>query len=302
MEKKLTIFTPTYNRATFLPRVYQSLLQQTDQRFVWQIVDDGSQDDTEAVVGQFQQQGIIEIQYIKKENGGKHTAYNVGVKAAQTELFFVALDSDDWLHSNAVQKVLSLWEQAQPDTVGMTFLCENGKGSKLCNVFQEKELKSRNASLQEAFQNDWFLGEAEYVLRTEYAKQFLYPEMDGEKFFTEAYVYLQMTGKMLWSKESIYVREYQTNGLTDSVLSGFVKNPKSYALYNDLRLSLCRQKGLKRLKYALYYDVFCILAKEKRFLRKSSAPLLSVAVMPLAPFASLALVLLEKRRRRTKNE
>ena len=38
-----------------------------------------------------------------------------------------------------------------------------------------------------------------------------------EIFFTEAYVYLQMTGKMLWSKESIYVREYQTNGLTDRI-------------------------------------------------------------------------------------
>ena len=297
MEKRITIFTPTYNRAEFLPKVYDSLVKQTDHRFVWQIVDDGSSDDTQAVVEQFQKQGIIEIQYIKKENGGKHTAYNVGVKAAQTDLFFVALDSDDRLRPDAVQRVLSLWNYAHSDTMGMTFLCEDAQGKKLCAVFSEKELKSHEASLQSAFQNGWFSGEAEYIFRTEYAQMFLYPEIKGEKFFTEAFVYLQMTGKMLWSEESIYIREYQPNGLTDSLISGFVKNPKSYALYNDLRLSLC-DKIAKNFKYALYYDMFSFLAKEKNFVYKSAKPFWSAVMMPLAPLAVSALVFLERGKRR----
>ena len=47
---KLTIFTPTYNRAYILGQLYQSLIRQTCHDFEWLIVDDGSADDTEALV------------------------------------------------------------------------------------------------------------------------------------------------------------------------------------------------------------------------------------------------------------
>ena len=43
----LTVFTPTYNRADLLPRVYKSLLKQTYTDFEWIIVDDGSTDATQ---------------------------------------------------------------------------------------------------------------------------------------------------------------------------------------------------------------------------------------------------------------
>ena len=47
---KITIFTPSYNRAYTLDRLYKSLLNQTFKDFEWVIVDDGSTDDTESVV------------------------------------------------------------------------------------------------------------------------------------------------------------------------------------------------------------------------------------------------------------
>ena len=50
MMERLTVFTPTYNRANVLYRVYDSLLQQTYTDFRWLIVDDGSADNTKAVV------------------------------------------------------------------------------------------------------------------------------------------------------------------------------------------------------------------------------------------------------------
>lgn len=43
---KVTVFTPSFNRCHTLPRVYKSLLSQTNQDFEWIIVDDGSKDDT----------------------------------------------------------------------------------------------------------------------------------------------------------------------------------------------------------------------------------------------------------------
>ena len=46
----ITIFTPTYNRAELLPRLYKSLQEQTNKDFEWVIVDDGSTDNTKEVI------------------------------------------------------------------------------------------------------------------------------------------------------------------------------------------------------------------------------------------------------------
>ena len=50
----LTLFTPTYNRARTLPNLYRSILRQAYYDFEWIIVDDGSTDDTETLVKQWQ--------------------------------------------------------------------------------------------------------------------------------------------------------------------------------------------------------------------------------------------------------
>ena len=46
----ITVFTPTYNRAYILPKLYESLKKQTCMNFEWLIIDDGSTDDTSEVV------------------------------------------------------------------------------------------------------------------------------------------------------------------------------------------------------------------------------------------------------------
>ena len=48
--EKITIITPTYNRAHTLSRVYESLKRQTFRDFKWIIMDDGSTDNTEGLV------------------------------------------------------------------------------------------------------------------------------------------------------------------------------------------------------------------------------------------------------------
>ena len=50
IKPRITVFTPTFNRAHTLPRTYESLKNQRDKRFVWLIVDDGSTDDTKQLV------------------------------------------------------------------------------------------------------------------------------------------------------------------------------------------------------------------------------------------------------------
>ena len=58
---KVTVCTPTYNRANVLHRVFDSLKSQTYKNFEWIVIDDGSQDDTEKVIELFKQKSEIDI-------------------------------------------------------------------------------------------------------------------------------------------------------------------------------------------------------------------------------------------------
>ena len=66
--KTLTVFTPAYNRAHTLPRTYESLLKQNNKDFIWLIIDDGSSDNTEELVREWQgRENGFEIEYIKNK-------------------------------------------------------------------------------------------------------------------------------------------------------------------------------------------------------------------------------------------
>src|SRR3712207_475983 len=108
----LSILTPSYNRATYLPTIFHSLCQQTRIDFEWLIIDDGSTDDTAHVVETILQSKEVPlpIRYFHKPNGGKHTAVNLGVQQTQGELVLI-LDSDDELPSNAVETIVNRWEE-----------------------------------------------------------------------------------------------------------------------------------------------------------------------------------------------
>ena len=66
MPPLFTIFTPTYNRAYILPKLYESLCAQNVKNFEWLIVDDGSKDETEALVNEWvKKENDFEINYYK---------------------------------------------------------------------------------------------------------------------------------------------------------------------------------------------------------------------------------------------
>ena len=62
-EVKITVVTPSYNRAHTLTRVYDSLKNQTFKDFKWIIMDDGSTDHTKEIVENFKAEGLIDIDY-----------------------------------------------------------------------------------------------------------------------------------------------------------------------------------------------------------------------------------------------
>lgn len=92
-EPLITVFTPTYNRAHCINRVYESLEAQTFRDFEWLVVDDGSGDGTECDIQDCAKDSSFLARYEKQSHAGKHVAWNRAVRKARGK-FFITPDSE----------------------------------------------------------------------------------------------------------------------------------------------------------------------------------------------------------------
>ena len=93
----VSVIIPTYNRAHLIGRAIQSVLNQTYQDFEVIVVDDGSTDNTEEVIKEYQEQDR-RIRYIRHEkNKGGSAARNTGIKLAKGKYIGLLDDDDEWL-------------------------------------------------------------------------------------------------------------------------------------------------------------------------------------------------------------
>ena len=145
-----TVFTPTYNRAATLGRVYESLRRQTFRDFEWLIVDDGSTDGTAELVETWRSTTSFPIRYVWQPNGGKHAALNRGVEMAQGELF-LTLDSDDECLPVALERLKYHWDlipiASRNAFAAVTALCEDQYGRLVGNRFPRDVLDSNSIEL-----------------------------------------------------------------------------------------------------------------------------------------------------------
>lgn len=116
----IDVIIPTYNNAHFLTEAIASVQQQTYAPTQIIVVDDGSKDDTEAVVASLKDHSTIPIVYIKKENGGPNSARNVGLAHATAELV-AFLDADDRWEPNKLEKQITLFEKDTEQTLGLVY-------------------------------------------------------------------------------------------------------------------------------------------------------------------------------------
>jgi glycosyltransferase involved in cell wall biosynthesis len=89
----VTVVVPTFNRARQLPGAIESVLAQSHRELEVIVIDDGSTDDTAAIVAALRQRDS-RITYLSQPNGGVAAARNRGLERAQGDLI-AFLDSDD---------------------------------------------------------------------------------------------------------------------------------------------------------------------------------------------------------------
>lgn len=277
MEKLITVFTPAFNRAYTLVRLYESLLRQTDKRFCWLIVDDGSTDDTEALVRMWIKENKIEIQYFKQENQGKPMAHNKGVELTKTE-FFTCVDSDDYLTDDAIAHILNIGEKLPNDCIGILGYIEREGGTILTQCSDDSITKGTLRYLYD----HGLSGDTILIYRSEIMKKYKFPRFSDEKFIPEAYLYdlLDQEGKLFLMRISVYVCEYLPDGYTAGMAKLLYRNPQGYFCYINQRLGL--DKTIKqRFADSIRYDAMAIAYKKKRIVKAAVYPRYALLAYPL---------------------
>lgn len=242
--------------------------KQSGKDFEWLIVDDGSTDDTEQIVMKLQEKATFPVRYIYKENGGKHTALNVGIKTIESELTFI-VDSDDTLTPDAVETVLRYHKRYADETnlCGYAFLRSFPDGKINGKLFEPDEKIS--SYIDARINSDDTMADKAEVFFTRCLAEFPFPEYPGEKFLGEDIVWVRMARKydMVHINKAIYVGEYQTDGLTKNRRKNNIKSPVGCMhraeefMKPDIELKYRIKAGLQYIIYGKFggYSLFALV-------------------------------------------
>ena len=244
----ISILTPTYNRGELLLPLYDSLKNLTFKDFEWLIVDDGSEDDTEQYALSWIAHNIenteFPIRYIKKSNGGKHTAINRGVREANGELILI-LDSDDTLPADSLATIAHYYEQCKgyKDCAGVCGLMAHHDGQLIGTGFPKEPMYESALQFRYAEEGN-VTGDLLEVYKTSVMREFPFPEIENEKFCPESLVWNRIANKykLFCFNKVIYYRDYLEGGLTSKIVRIRMNSPiastMTYAEMLDYNISL----------------------------------------------------------------
>jgi glycosyltransferase involved in cell wall biosynthesis len=230
-----TVFTPAYNRAWSLPRVFNSLKVQTLKDFEWVIVDDGSTDNTKELVEQWQKDIDFSIVYQWQPNQGKHIAYNTVIKLAKGELF-TSIDSDDEIIPGAMEIMAKRWSQVTEEqrkyVSGVMFLLKDQHGNIRGDKFPED---GKICDLAEVLLVGKIKGDKGGFMQTNVFKMYPFPESVKNVLVPEGVFIHQMSHdwKMICINEVLGIVWIDERADQDHLSNRF-SDKKSYS---GLRLS-----------------------------------------------------------------
>lgn len=127
MKDLVSIVIPVYNSEAYLKRCVDSMIDQTYTNLEIILVDDGSTDTSSQMCDALKAQDN-RITVIHKENGGLSSARNAGIDIARGE-YIVFVDSDDFMDTRAVEKMLAKSHQYNAEIVicNRYYYYEDGK-------------------------------------------------------------------------------------------------------------------------------------------------------------------------------
>ena len=258
---KVTVFTPTYNRAYIIENLYHSLQRQTVKDFEWIVIDDGSSDKTEELFSSITlDSNEFNIKYIKFENGGKHIAINKALPLANGDLFFI-VDSDDYLTDNAIEKLIEVEASIPADNkdnfAGVCGIKAYTPEIWVGSTFHGSQYLDATSLEREKYQIN---GDKAEVFYTDILKKYPFPEFEGENFLSECIVWDRIAHdgyKLRFFNAPIYICDYLPDGLSANCDTHFARSPKGYELLISQSIEFGKIQGLRKWEAIRgYYNAY----------------------------------------------
>ena len=211
---QFSIITPSYNRAAYLPRIYDSLCQQKDIDFEWVIIHDGSTDNTRGVVSEFPK--IFEIKYAYQNNAGKPSAMNLGTQMANSYIS-VSFDSDDILCRDVLKTVWSYFDintgKFEHDCVCISGLCKYENGDIIGKIFPYDYYISDHIRYRH---NKGLRGDKLEFVLTSVLKNYPFPIFNNEKNIAPGILMIRMalSHKTLYINHVFAEKQFLPGGLS----------------------------------------------------------------------------------------
>ncbi|MFL4557769.1 glycosyltransferase family 2 protein [Yersinia kristensenii] len=280
---KVTIFTPTFNRAHVLERCYISILEQDRNDIEWLIIDDGSTDNTAELIELLKIENKLNIKYIYQNNSGKQSAWNKAVENASGE-YFIGLDSDDALVAGSINKLLSM---------STVFYDKEIIGVRAISVSSET-LKPNNSYLSNIDKkSSWFdefrsgiRGERIDFFKTELLQKYLYPVASGINFIPEIWFYSTVAKEYCFYYSSIPVRIFFDAEATNRLSKSSIKKHavghyiSRKALLENVPLKLWLYRPLDFIKSVLRINQALATMDDKDIVNSKKSILVRIVTLP----------------------
>ena len=263
---RFSVIIPLYNKANFVRQTVDSVLNQTYTDFEIIIVNDGSTDNSLAVVNEINDS---RIRIFSKENGGVSVARNFGIEKSQNE-YIAFLDADDlWLPGflETIKEMIKQSPQAGIFAMGCTVIDNSGRSE-----IVSRRLAKGETLLIENYSKSLIKNEIPFTLtgticikKSLFDKTGVFREGIKRGEDLDMWLRLSLVSPIMWKNESktIYNKVSENNAMSDyssykdefPYWEWYAYGPSIYLkFYANLQI-----RGL--LKHANYRDRICILSK-----------------------------------------
>jgi len=251
-----TLFTPCYNSAKFIHRVFKSLNNLTNRNFEWIVINDASIDNTATLIREFIKTADFEIQFFDlPENQMLTRNYNLAINNARGT-YFLPVGHDDEFLPQTLDTFLHYWKKyGSPEFSGISCLCNDQTGNLVGDTFPVSPYLS---NYFEIVFNKKIKGEKWGFTRTEVLKEFMLPE-NIDKYISEGLIWASIGSKY----ETIYINEalriyyiQSGNQSLSSVNKNKFKYPKGLRFQNKEMINkyLHYIKGNQKAKFFYYIN------------------------------------------------
>ena len=272
---KFTLFTPCYNGAHCINRVFDSVLAQTYTNFEWIIINDASTDNSDDIIRELIKSlpTTINVSYfVNERNLGKHRSWNRALKMATGDLW-VCCDCDDAFSPEALATFNERWNLVYEDEsyCGINCLCKDPLTGKIRGAAFPKDNytsdKLRLASV------DNVPGEKWDCTRLDLLRKRPFPEVEGS-YFTEVYIWWMLAFwgyKLLCINEPLRDYYYEPNSLMNNPVVNLkrVKQRRlasKWYLFGECKLYLWRHKSwfmVRELCMLSFTNIYIVWEKIK---------------------------------------